>query len=363
LSRKVPIIQFGLGGVGRALLRQIIEKREQIKRRNGLELEIVALLDSSGGIWSPNGLDERTLRRALAAKSEGLSLHDLPTGRAKMDDVALVTRVAVAGVKRAVVVDVTADPDLQDALLAARRHDYGLVLANKYPLAAAQKTFRRLTGGGRLRYEATVGAGLPVIATLQYLLDAGDQVTAIEGSISGTLGFICTRLQEEVSFSQALAEARRLGYTEPDPREDLRGLDAARKLLILARTLDWKIELADVEVESLYPADMDSLSVEEFMEATSALDTAYAIRTAEARDKGSVLRHLGELRDGRCRVRLKEVPAQGYLGALRGSDSLFLFHSARYADRPLVIGGLGAGVEVTAAAVLADVIDVARISP
>jgi homoserine dehydrogenase len=356
--KKVPIILFGLGGVGRALLRQIIEKGERIKQRNDLWLEIIALLDSSGGIWSPNGLDERTLRRALAAKSEGLSLHDLPTGRAKIDDAALVTRVAVAGVKQAVVVDVTADPNLQGALLAARRHGYGLVLANKHPLAAAQKTFRRLVEGGRIRYEATVGAGLPVIATLQYLLDSGDEVTAIEGSISGTLGFICSRLQEEEPFSQALAEARQLGYTEPDPREDLRGLDAARKLLIMARTLGWKMEMADVEVESLYPADMDGLSVKEFMEAASALDTAYAIRAAEARDKGNVLRYLGEMRAGRCRVGLKEVPAQDYLGALRGSDSLFVFHSARYADRPLIVGGLGAGVEVTAAAVLADIIQV-----
>jgi homoserine dehydrogenase len=358
--KKVPIILFGLGGVGRALLRQIIEKGERIKQRNDLWLEIIALLDSSGGIWSPNGLDERTLRRALAAKSEGLSLHDLPTGRAKIDDAALVTRVAVAGVKQAVVVDVTADPNLQGALLAARRHGYGLVLANKHPLAAAQKTFRRLVEGGRIRYEATVGAGLPVIATLQYLLDSGDEVTAIAGSISGTLGFICTRLQEEVPFSQALAEARQLGYTEPDPREDLGGMDVARKLVILAHTLGWKVELADVEVESLYPADMAGLSVEEFMAEAGALDVGYALRAAEARDKGNVLRYLGELRDGRCHVGLKEVPARSSLGALCGSDSLFLFHSARYADRPLVISGPGAGAEVTAAAVLANIIDVAH---
>jgi homoserine dehydrogenase len=362
LSRKVPIIQFGLGGVGRALLRQIIEKREYIAQRNDLEIEIVALLDSSGGIWAPSGLDEQVLRQALAAKSEELSLQDLPSGRSKIDDAALVTRVAVAGVKQAVVVDVTADPGLQEALLAARRHNYSLVLSNKYPLSSALKTFRRLASGGGLRYEATVGAGLPVIATLQYLLDSGDEVTSVAGSISGTLGLICTRLQEEVPFSQALAEARQLGYTEPDPRQDLRGMDVARKLVILARTLGWKVELADVEVEGLYPSNMDNLSLEEFMGTVSALDDSFALRAAEARDKGCVLRYLGELRDGRCRVGLKEVPAQGHLGALRGSDSLFLFHSTRYADRPLVISGPGAGVEVTAAAVLADIIDVARIS-
>jgi homoserine dehydrogenase len=358
--KKIPIIQFGLGGVGRALLRQIIEKREYIAQRGGLELEVVALLDSSGGIWAPSGLGEQMLRQALAAKSEGLSLHDLPTGRSRIDNTALVTRVAVAGVKQAVVVDVTANPNLQEALLTARRHNYSLVLANKYPLSAAMKTFRRLASGGMLRYEATVGAGLPVIATLQYLLDSGDEVTAIAGSISGTLGFICTRLQEEVPFSQALAEARQLGYTEPDPREDLGGMDVARKLVILAHTLGWKVELADVEVESLYPADMAGLSVEEFMAEAGALDVGYALRAAEARDKGNVLRYLGELRDGRCHVGLKEVPARSSLGALSGSDSLFLFHSARYADRPLVISGPGAGAEVTAAAVLANIIDVAH---
>jgi homoserine dehydrogenase len=360
LTRTVPIIQFGLGGVGQALLRQIIETRQVVAQRAGLHLSIVALLDSSGGLWEPGGVDEETLRRALAAKREGVSLRELRAGRARVDGAALVTRVAVAGVTNAVVVDATAAHDLAEVLLKALGQGYGLVLANKRPLTTSMEVFQRFMGSGRLRYEATVGAGLPVISTLRYLLDCGDEVTAIEGSLSGTVGFLCTMLQGGVPFSQALAEARRLGYTEPDPREDLGGVDTARKTLILARTLGWKVELADVMVESLYPADMDGLSVEEFMEEASSLDAGYTFRAREAADKGEVLRYVATVRDGRCRMELKEVSARGYLGALQGADSLVVFHSARYADSPMVIGGLGAGPEVTAAAMLADIISLAR---
>lgn len=363
MDKKISVIQFGLGGVGRVFLRQVLEKREQIKQRNGFWLEVVALLDSKGGMWAPNGLDEQTLRRALAAKSEGLSLHDLPPARAKINDAALVTRVAVAGIKQAIVVDVTANPAMQEALLAARRHNYDLVLANKLPLAASQRTFHYLVGDNKARYEATVGAGLPIIATIGYLLDSGDEIVSITGSISGSLGYICSRLQDEEPFSKALAEARRLGYTEPDPREDLRGMDVARKLVIMARTIGWKAEMDEVEVEGLYPPAMDAMSADQFVKEAVSLDESIAVRVAEARSKGNVLRYVGELRDGRCRVGLKEVPVQSHLGALRGSDSLFLFQTAFYSDRPLAIQGPGAGTEVTAAAVLANVVDLARQTP
>ncbi len=357
MPRSVPVILLGMGGVGRALVRQVIATRSLHASRRHLRLEFVALCDRSGAVTDAQGLSDDTLNALLAAKSAGRPLGESsPASRGRPD---LIAVVKAAGREGSIVVDCTASDDTCPALLTALGLGYGVVLANKRPLTASLATYRQLVASPRLRYEATVGAGLPVIGTLRSLLDTGDQVTAIEGAFSGTLGYLCSQLQKGASYSAAVRAAHRLGYTEPDPRDDLGGMDVARKALILARMLDWPLELTDIIVETLYPAALSGLSVPHFLDAIKALDEPYAMRVQAAQAKGQVLRYRAQVREGRCQVGMEPVPLDSPLGRLQGTDNLIAFHSARYAASPLVVQGPGAGVEVTAAAILADILAVA----
>ncbi len=254
--------------------------------------------------------------------------------------------------------DTTATDATAPLLLAARRSGCGLVLANKLPLAGDQAWFDAIASGPA-RWETTVGAAMPVIATLNYLLDSGDEVQRIEGSLSGTLGFIAAQLEAGIPFGDAVRDAKQRGYTEPDPRQDLGGRDAARKGLILARMLGHRLNMGDVRVESLYPADMDSLSVSEFLRDVDALNERMAARAAELTGGGRKLRYAVVVEDGRCRVELIGADPASKLGGIRASDSIVVFTTRQYRDNPLAISGRGAGQEVTASGVLGDIVALA----
>ena len=214
--------------------------------------------------------------------------------------------------------------------------------------------------GARFRYEATVGAGLPVISTLRDLLDTGDELVAVEGIFSGTLAWLFNRYDGSAPFSALVAQARALGYTEPDPRDDLSGTDVARKLVILAREAGVALDLADGEVESLVPESLRASTAEGFMHELPQFDDAFAARHARARDAGRVLRYVARLdADGRARVGLVELPHDHAFAHLRLTDNVVQFATRRYRDNPLVVQGPGAGPEVTAAGVFADLLRVA----
>ena len=351
--KRIPLIQFGVGNVGRWLIRHILDLRGFHASNLDLVLDYVAVCDRDGAIVQGDGLTDAQLETVLKTKAQGGRLRDLSWGYDQGDLTAIVD---VAGTEGAIVVDVTASSSTVPALLTALERGYGVVTANKLPLAGDYATFQRLTASRRVRFETTVGAALPVIATLQTLIDTGDQVERIEGCLSGTLGYICSQLEAGAPFSTAVREAKRLGLTEPDPREDLAGSDAARKALILARMLGHAIELADVEVERLYPESMDDLTVDEFLAQADALDEPYAQRTAQVRAAGQALRYVAEVSNGRCRVGLTGVPSDSPLARIRSSDSIVVFSTARYQENPLTISGRGAGPEVTAAGVLGDIL-------
>lgn len=371
---EVPLIQFGLGGVGRELLRQTLASRDTVARRTGLKLRHVALVEQHGFVADPGGLDDDLLRAALSLPRGDTRLSRLPSAQARStddEDVWLIERLADlspgrGGVAQAIVVDVTAAHGMEKPLLRATELGYGVVLSNKRPLTASLEAFRALESSGRLRHECTVGAALPVISTLRTLLDAGDQVTAIEGCFSGTLGYLCSALDEGRLFSAAVAEAKARGYTEPDPREDLGGVDVARKALILARMLGWSLNFEDIVLEALYPTSMDSLTVEAFLAAIAELDEEYARRSAAARARGNTLRYVAGLAGEQCedakvaKVGLREVSQASLMGSLRGTDNIVVFHSARYGQAQLVVAGPGAGIEVTAGGVLGDIVGLAR---
>ena len=346
----VTLIQLGAGKVGRALIREALFLRDGPR--------FLAVLDSSGGALREEGLTEGTLREILAAKEKGERLASLPYGLGREEALSRVKELLRA--EPGILVDVTAAEETVELLLAALEHGWGVVLANKKPLVGPLETYRRLTSSGRLRYEATVGAGLPVIATLEALLSSGDEVQRIQGILSGTLGYIVSRVEEGVPFSAAVREARERGYTEPHPAEDLSGMDVARKALILARTLGLPLELGDVAVEPLCPPETAELPVEEFLEELRRLDGEFRARCEGAKRRGEKLRYVAEVSPQGCVVGLAEVEGESPLGAARGPENVIVFWSRRYREHPLVISGPGAGPVCTAAGVLADIVRLAE---
>lgn len=349
--KQIPVILLGAGGVGQALLRQIIATRDQIAGRAGIRFDVVAVVDSATWQWAPHGLDDVALQTVINRKRKGERLGESQPGAAEV-----VSEARKSGLQAAQVVDVTAAGGMEPALSTALDAGYGVILANKKPLAGPWGTARPFFENRYVRHESTVGGGQPVIATLRTLLDTGDSIRRIEGQLSGTLGYICRRLDEDTRFSVALAAARASGYTEPDPREDLGGQDVMRKLLILGRMAGWPLEAGDIEVESLYPPSLAHLDVQEFMLASIALDASLAERVNAAAASGEVLRYVAELEQGRGRVGLKPVPVESPLANLKHVS----FETDRYDDEPLLIAGKGAGVEMTAAGVLGDMVGLGR---
>ncbi|MCB9138318.1 MAG: homoserine dehydrogenase [Caldilineaceae bacterium] len=376
--REVPLIIVGIGGVGRMLLAQIISKRRLHAERYGVTLGVIAVCDSRSAVLElGQGINDANLEDVIELKAAGGSLDEHALGGREYTGLAeLVTAVGRPGV---IVVDLTATEHTIPGLLYSVEQGYRIVMANKRPLTATQEVYDRLTRagvtvGGRqgedgtdykqllpVRWETTVGAGLPVISTQQRLVASGDQVHRIAGAFSGTLGYVMAGLEEGRAFSAIVREAYDQGYTEPDPRDDLGGADVARKALILARGLGWSLEMSEVDVTPLYPAELDDLSIAEFLDALPALDPAWAEQVQAAQSAGTALRYVARIEDGQCVVGPAAVAKSSPLGNLSGTDNLIEFHSRWYSPTPLVIQGRGAGIEVTAAGVLSDIIELTTI--
>ncbi len=354
--QSIPLIILGLGGVGRALVEQILDRREYHARRYGIRLDVVALTDSDGAAVDPNGLSDADLRTAVAHKAEGGRLADLSFGYYQSNVKSIVDLEAT---ENTVVVDVTASQATYDALLLAVERGASIVLANKLPITGPREQAMPLLRYPRLRYETTVGAAVPVITTTKRLSASGEVIQRIQGALSGTLGYIMTAIEDGVAFSKAVLRAKELGYTEPDPREDLSGRDVARKALILARTLGWDVEMEDVEVQSLFPAEWADWPLEDFLGELIALDDDFYSWRDAAQARHEALRYVAHISEGQVRVGIQFVPEDSPLGRLRGSDNLVEFYTQYYDPLPLVLQGRGAGVHATAAGVLSDIMELA----
>jgi len=357
--RRVPVVLLGPGAVGQALLRRIVARRDLVAGRHGLRLAVVAVADASGAQLGWGGeIDDARLRDLADGRAGGRRMADWPGAAPR--EAWLAPETAAGGDAAPIVVDTTA-ADTTRMLLAARERGWRLVLANKVPLTGELEAFHRLTQSGRgARWETTVASTLPVIATLQALQDAGDAVRRISGSLSGTLGFVAKRIEEGGRLSDIVTEADAMGYLEPDPRTDLSGLDAARKLLILARMVGLPLTLADVAVDRLYPAAWDDLDVAAFRERLPALNDALSGRAAAAALTGHVLRYIGVVEGGTARAGLADVEPDDRLARVEAGDSIVVFETANFSANPLVISGRGGGPAVTAAGVMADVVSLAR---
>ncbi|HYC52753.1 MAG TPA: cystathionine gamma-synthase [Gemmatimonadaceae bacterium] len=353
--RSADLVLLGPGAIGRELLTQATDSvRDAIR--------VCAVVDRSGFVFDPGGIPEQRLHALSLAKREGRSLAGAG-GRAAstMEAMQLFSRSQLS---RPILVDAT-PAETSDVLHVALARGFDVVLANKVPMAAAQHSVDRLRdvarrGGRTILHEATVGAGLPVLDTLRKLGEAGDRVRSIEGCPSGTLGFLFGELGRGEAFSVALRRAVALGYTEPDPRVDLSGLDVARKALILARAIGFRGDISDIRVESLVPIEAASISLEQFLDRAEECDQNWAQRINAERRKGRVLRYRAHVTPNSVVVGLTPVRLTDTLGALDGTDNQFAFTTDRYHAQPLVIRGPGAGAAVTAAGVLNDILRLAR---
>jgi bifunctional aspartokinase / homoserine dehydrogenase 1 len=354
---RMELVLLGFGQIGRALAAQLAQVR-----RPALELHIIGLIDRSGFIFDPAGIKEKKLQRLALRKSRGARLAEISGGQAASPERAL-THIASHALTRPVLVDLTAD-ETGPALERALAEGMDLVLANKRPLAGDRRASDSLwqaarARGRRILHEATVGAGLPIIDTYHKLVQSGDRVERIEGLLSGTLGYVLSEVSAGRRFSTAVRRAMELGYTEPDPREDLSGMDVGRKALILARLLGYPGELDGKSVESLVPPWGGAIGLDEFLSRLEELDPEWTGRVEEAARREEVLRYVAAVTARKISVGVKSVPQSSPLAGIRGSTNQVIFTTARYKDHPLVITGPGAGAEVTAAGVLNDILRIA----
>jgi aspartokinase/homoserine dehydrogenase 1 len=346
---RTDVVLLGFGRVGRALA-------DQIGAANGKsQVRVVGLLDRSGYIFDPRGISRRRLSELAREKNAGELLATLG-GRPVRAAEALAVMAGHA-VSRPVVVDVTSE-ETGDLLRAALGNGFDVVLANKKPLAGSWESYAALVsapahGARQVKYEATVGAGLPIIDTYRKLVETGDRVIQMEGSVSGTLMYVVSAVSEGRAFSQAVREAVDLGYAEPDPRDDLSGADAARKALILARLMGYR-GAAPVPAD-LVPRALKKLPLDKFMARLSEVDADWKERVAREAAKGRVLRYVVTATPRGVAARLMAVPVSSPIGALHGTRNLVAFTTRRYLKEPLVISGPGAGAQVTAAGILNDI--------
>lgn len=350
------VVLLGFGKVGRTLAGLLVRSARRSK------LRLVAVIDRGGYAFRPSGLTARDLAGLSASKARSRSVRDSGRGvrAGAAESVAALARHALS---RPILVDVTAEETgaLLEKSIAA---GFDLVLANKRPLSGGREDAESLeravrAGGRRLRFEATVGAGLPILDTYRKLVESGDRIVKIEGCLSGTLGFLLTEVEAGRPFSRALRSAMEKGYTEPDPRDDLSGADVGRKALILGRLIGFRGEPEEVRVEPLLPAAARSLPLARFLERLGERDAEWTERLARARTRGKALRYIASVTRSRIRVGLAEVAPESPFAGLRGTDNQVAFTTVRYRTNPLVIQGPGAGLAVTAAGIFSDVAELA----
>lgn len=337
------LVLLGTGVVGSALLNLLATPAAS-------RLHLVGVANSTRQLANARGLVPKQVAAALAQSEPS------------RNDAQLLAALDASGAPRRVIVDATASSEQ-----AARHADwlaagYHVVSANKAAIGEALADWNTLTRAARRRGArygdaATVGAGLPVLSTLRRLHDCGDRLLALDGVFSGSLSWLFNEYDGSRSFSELLRDARAAGFTEPDPRIDLGGADVARKLLILARAAGHALDVGDVEVESLVPASLRALPLDQFLARLGEFDAGLAQRHRQASAQGKVLRFLARLDEhGRARVGLADVDPSHPAARLAGTDNLFALTTERYRAQPLVIQGAGAGPLVTAQALLGDVL-------
>jgi len=344
---------IGPGTVGRVLLDQLAAERERLAREFRIDLRVRAIMSSKTMALGEPGIDLGRWREALGAGAVSTDL-----GR-------FIDHIRVDYLPHTVLIDCSASEAVarhyRDWLAAGIHIVTPNKKANSAELAYYQSLLAaRRASGAHYLYETTVGAGLPVIQTLADLKQTGDKIRSIEGIFSGTLAYLFNIYDGSTPFSAIVRDAKQRGYTEPDPRDDLSGMDVARKLIILGREMGLKLEMRDVEVESLVPAGLEKGTIDEFLAALPAHDAAMQRRYADASGRGHVLRYVGRVSaDGGATVGLVELERRHAFANIALTDNVVRYATDRYCNNPLIVQGPGAGPEVTAGGVFADLLRLA----
>ena len=358
-NKQIHLFIIGHGQVGSLLIDQLIAERENLKKRRRIDLNIIAIANSTTLLFNKQGIgtDWREQKQRVG------KAYTIPE---------LIDKAHANGFYNTVMVDNTASPSFVLNYLPFIEAGFSLVSSNKVANTLSMDFYDNLRERLAKRqqdylYETNVGAGLPLIDTIKLLHLAGENITRIRGVFSGSLSYIFNRFsKEDAPFHQVLQSAIDLGYTEPDPREDLCGNDVARKLLILARELALQCEFEEVSVENLIPKEAQKLSTPDFLSQLETLDEHFSKVKASC-GPDEVLRYVatldGDLADdfgAQMRVRLEKVPKDSMLGQLKGSDSIFEIFTESYGENPVVIQGAGAGPKVTARGVFGDILRISE---
>lgn len=343
----------GVGTVGSSLIAQLAQQSEKLKKERGLKLKVVGIASGHNAMFDREGISLENCREQLA--------HSVPSDLNRLRD-----EVIGMNIFNSVFVDCTASSDVAGLYQEFLEHNISVVAANKAAASSDYATYQKLKSTARQRgvkflFETNVGAGLPIIRTMNDLLNSGDKILKIEAVLSGTLNFIFNKISADVPFSETVRLAKEEGYSEPDPRVDLSGKDVIRKLVILAREAGYRIEQSDVEKHLFVPDSFFRGTLDEFWKNLPSLDADFERRRKVLESEGKRWRFVSRYENGKASVELCEVGREHPFYTLEGSNNIILLTTERYKEYPMQIQGYGAGAGVTAAGVFADIMSIANV--
>lgn len=351
-SKQINLFVAGVGTVGSRLMEQIRSQHEHLLAELRLNLRVVGIANSRCAVVDEDGLELSRYKDDLAAAEP-------------MTVAAFTDKISELNLRNSIFVDVTASPEVVETYPKLLSRAVSVIACNKIAASSEFNSYRRLKDlsreyGANFFFETNVGAGLPVIHTLNDLLSSGDKVRRIEAVLSGTLNFVFNNYDGSRKFADVVRQAQAEGYTEPDPRLDLSGTDVARKILILAREAGNRMEIGDIENEGFLPGSCLEGTVEDFYNELDRHEAHFRALLDDAAGKGLALKYIASFDDGRAKVGLRSIGPDHNFANLSGKDNAVLFYTNRYPEQPLVIKGAGAGADVTAAGVFADIIRASR---
>lgn len=349
-SQALSVGLFGPGNIGATLLEQLASEVERLHHDFGVDIRVRAIATSKRMLLDEQGIELKNWRERFDKEA------------VELDVKQMVKHVSASYFPHAVLIDCTSSEQLPLHYVGWIERGIHIITPNKRAGSAAYPEYKKLMDAGRkygkhFLYETTVGAGLPVIGTLKDLIQTGDRVKSVEGIVSGTLAYLFWRYDATLPFSTLVKEAKEAGYTEPDPRDDLSGMDVARKTVILARELGYEVELSDISITSLVPKELEDVPLEEFMEKIELMDAPIEKLYRDAEKENKRLRYVGHVSvNGNCSVELATYNIEHPFAQSQSTDNVVAFTTERYHTQPLVIQGPGAGPEVTAGGVFADLL-------
>ncbi|MDB4903904.1 MAG: aspartate kinase [Mucilaginibacter sp.] len=354
LTKTLHAFCLGTGNIGQTLFKQLNAHSAYLQEHNGIQVKIAGISNTRKMLFDTDGISLDSWQEELQASEDKANLNEF------------VAKMISMNLPNCVFIDNTASPKPVEVYEEVFKSNISVITCNKIGNSASYKQYKTFHDTAKQHgvdffYETNVGAGLPIIRTLKDLMNSGDRIMKIEAILSGTISFIFNNFKGDANFHDVVKMAQEKGYTEPDPRDDLRGTDFMRKILILARDAGYAMEAADVQIESMLPkACLDAQTVDDFYAALKAEDTFFSNLKARAENENKVLRYIGKLENGKAAITLQTVDENHPFYTLSGSDNIISFTTDRYKERPLVVKGPGAGAEVTAAGVFADLINVGK---